>query len=136
MIVFNKKLLKEFWESKKKAEINFEKEVENYVKGKGWFKTNEDALFRFLSRRSVKLEARITKTEIEKIIRKHIPFSTVKRWEGNELIVDVDVIQLRREVIRETQVFTFKKEVTMSQGRYTICPVIKEESQKYFLLVQ
>lgn len=132
----NKLLLKEFWVSKKKAEINFEKEVEQYEKGNGWFAKNEKSLFRFLSRRSVNLETRITKNEIEKIIKRHLPYADIKRWEGNELIVDVDVVQLKRELIKESQVFTFRKTATFSVSNYTICPVIKEETQKYFLLIQ
>ena len=137
MLNKKKKLLKEFWLIKKKAKNSFEEELEKYItKDEGWFKQKEDELFRFLSRRLINLEVRITKNEIEKIVKRHIPASTMKRWDGNELVMDVDVIGLKRELLRESQIFTFRKEILLQITNYTICPVIKEEATKYFLLIQ
>ena len=135
-MIFNKKLLREFWQLKKKISTGLKNEIEGYEKGKGWFKRNEDELFKFLARRSVKLETRISKTELEKMVRRHIPFASVKRWEGNELIVDIDIVKLKREVIRESQIFAFRQEIKLSPTDYILCPIVKEEHQKYFLLIQ
>jgi hypothetical protein len=133
---FAEKLLKEFWKLKKKTNEGLDNEIELYKNGKGWFKKNEQSLFKFLSRRTVKLEARISKTEIEKMVKRNLPYTELRRWEGNELIVDIDIMKLKRDVIREAQVYSFKQIITMIPSNYVICPVIKEESQKYFLLIQ
>ena len=137
MLKNKKRLLKQFWLMKKKSKNTFEKGLKEYIEdNEGWFKKNEDALFRFLSRRLVNLEVRITKNEIEKIVKRHIPLSSMNRWDGNELVIDVDVIGLKRELLRESQIFTFRKDVLLEISNYTICPVIKEEATKYFLLIQ
>jgi len=138
----DKILFKEFWDWQKNGNLTvnsdkrFEKEVKNYENDTGWFKEREISLYKFLSKRSVKLETRITKNEIEKIVRRHIPFSTIKSWDGNELIIDVDVVQLKREMINQSQIFTFRKVFPNVQSDYTICPVIKEDADRYFLLIQ
>lgn len=76
----------------------------------------------------------MNRTEIEKIIKLHLPHVEVKAWDGNDLVVDVDVSKLERETIRGERVFTLTN--SAKQADYIICQVLKESEQRNYLVIQ
>jgi len=129
--------LKEFWKTKNETLKKFNEEYDKYSdEATGWFKENEEELFVFLKRRAVKLETSISKTEIEKIIKRHVPHVSIKKWDGNNLIVDIDVLKLKRQVVRDSEIFVFRHNQRVRITEYLICPIVKEHENKHFLLIQ
>ena len=102
----------------------------------GWFTDNEKELFRYLKKRSTKVEARLTKTEIEKIIRRHLPFTKCLKWDEDDLVVEVDMWRLKRRMINSQEIWSFKNEIRTERGRYIICPILQQEAKDYFVVLQ
>lgn len=82
------------------------------------------------------MEARLSKGEIEKVIKKHLIHSTPIRWEGSDLILEVNSLKLRKEEIDGTTVFMFGKQMVIDCGKYAICPIIKKDDTRFFIVIQ
>ena len=81
------------------------------------------------------MKAKLSKGEIEKIIKTHLPFTKVKRWDGTDLILDVETEKLRQEEIRGTTLWIYR-ELKIKQGEYVVCPIIKGNKTRYFIVIQ
>jgi len=135
-MIFDQAHLEAFWQVKTHREENFMKELIAYINGQGWFKSNESELFRFLSRRSVKVETRLSKPEIERMIRQMLPHATISRWDENDLILDMDPSKLKREVVKDAEIFMPAHKPRTILGDYTICPIVKGETTAHYLIIQ
>ncbi len=135
-MIISKNLLKEFWKLKKVSLKGFEEEYSAYKTAEGWFQKNEKALFKFLKRRQFRVEAIINKTEIQKLVRKHFPYIRIRRWEEDQLIVEVDIFKLKRKVVRGIELFSLPEDIRIRKGSYTLCPVLKEKETKLYLLTR
>jgi hypothetical protein len=82
------------------------------------------------------MEVRVTKSEIEKLIRKHLAHTTITKWANNELVLDIDVLELNEEKIRGERIWVYKEKAKMVKGKYCICPLIKKDEKNYFLVIQ
>ena len=80
------------------------------------------------------MEVRLSKIEIEKIAKLHLPHTEVKKWDGKELILEVNVSKLVRTTIKGKKVFTLPN--TVIQANYIICPIIKEGTPRKYLIIQ
>ena len=119
----------------KRPKVNFEYEYRRFKNFEGWFVKNDEGLCRFLKKRGVKVEARLNKTEIEKIVRRHLPSTLVKKWDGMELIVEVDVFKLKRNRVRGIEIYNLDP-VKCRKTDYVLCPVLKDKGQKLYVLLQ
>jgi len=82
------------------------------------------------------MEARLSRTEIEKLVKLHLPNTKVKKWDGNELIMDVNIMKLKKIKIRNTMVYTLSEKVKSKTGDYIICPVIKNDFDLKYIVIQ
>jgi hypothetical protein len=82
------------------------------------------------------MEIIITRREIEKIVRRHIPYMKIKRWEGYELIIEADLSNLRKERLRGVEIYITKEKIVRSKGEYVLCPIIKRKKKQYVLLMK
>lgn len=129
-----KKILREFFELRS-PNVSFEYEYRRFKLYEGWFAVNEIELLLYVKKRGVKVEARLNKTEIEKIVRRHLPSTTVKKWDGMELLVEVDVFKLKRCRVKGVEIYNLDK-VKMRKADYVLCPVLKGVEEKLYLLLQ
>lgn len=82
------------------------------------------------------MKVRLSKGEIEKIIKKHLIYSSPVKWDRNDLILNIDSTKLRKEEIDGDEVYMFGKKMVMSSGKYAICPILKKEDTEFFIVIQ
>lgn len=83
------------------------------------------------------MKAELTKTEIQKIIERHIPYMKVIDWnENGELCVDIDTYKLVEENISDKKIYKFHHDVLVKQMKYIICPIIEKDENKFVVIFQ
>ena len=82
------------------------------------------------------MEAKFTRTEIEKLVKKTLAHTKGIRWEGVNLWVDIDTFELDKESIRGLDVWTHDKEIELPKVRYCICTAEKDGKKRHFIVMQ
>jgi len=76
------------------------------------------------------------RAEINKMIRKHIPYVMRIGWKGEDAELEIDEFQLKPETVRGQKILRIDGNIKMKKGNYVICPIIRKDKEVHYIVLQ